>query len=57
MQEEIEKMATTDYEPPWEWSNNYREEQIRKNSIIEKRRKRVQKTRVRSSRVKSSFSF
>ena len=57
MQEEIEKMATTDYEPPWEWSNKYREEQIRKNSVIEKRRKRVQKTRVRSSRVKFSFSF
>ena len=47
MQEEIELMATTDYEPPWEWSNNYLEEKIRKNLVIEKRRKKVQKTRVR----------
>ena len=50
MQEEIELMATTDYEPPWEWSNKYREERVRKNSVIEKRRKEVQKTRVRSLR-------
>jgi len=40
-------MATTDYEFPWEWTNEYLEERVRKNSVIEKRRKKVQKARVR----------
>lgn len=50
-------MATTDYTPPWEWTHKNQEEQIRKNSVIERRRKKVQKTRIQSVRVKSSFSF
>lgn len=50
MQEEIELMTTTDYEFPWEWTHEYLEERIRKNAVIEKRRKKVQKSRVRSLR-------
>ncbi|MBA7619005.1 hypothetical protein ES703_26337 [subsurface metagenome] len=40
-------MATTDYEFPGEWRNEYLKDRIRKNFVIEKRRKKVQKTRVR----------
>ena len=47
MQEERELMATTDYEFPWEWAHEYLKDRIRKNSVIEKRREKVQKARVR----------
>ncbi|MFX1344131.1 MAG: hypothetical protein ACFFBC_00190 [Promethearchaeota archaeon] len=43
-------MATTDYEPPWEWTQAYLKDRIRKNTVIEKRRKKVQKARIRHVR-------
>ena len=34
---------TTDYEFPWEWAHEYLKDRIRKNSVIEKRRKKSSK--------------
>lgn len=40
-------MRTSDYEFPWEWTNDYIREKIRKNEVLKKRRDRIQKSRLR----------
>lgn len=39
----MSKIKTSEYQIPWEWSHECLKEDIRKNMVVRKRRKKIQK--------------